>query len=492
MPGDKTSKILKEYKKKPEKYWFSLRQKNILSWFHKMVKDIPAYGKFLKQHNFNPASVKSAEDLKLVPYINKKNYFQKFTIPELIGKKFQTEPFVFTSTSGSTGQPTYFLRDESLDWQYSILAEMFMQNGKKGTTLFVDCFGMGVWIGGLITYQAFRYCSLRGYPLSIITPGVNKKEIFHSLENAAPYFDNVILAGYPPFIKDVIDEAKSEGINFSKLNTRLIFAAEAFTENFRQYLADKVHVKNIYIDTLNIYGSAELGAMAFETPATILIRKLALRHPKVYSQIFNSEKLPTLAQYNPMFVNFEEENREILISADAATPMVRYKIGDNGGTLRLSEIINAFAQHNIDLKSEAKKDGVELYELPFVYVYERTDLSTKLYGAIIYPEPIREALLDKRLSKYLTGKFTMITKFDNKQNEYLEINLETMPGLKSKGSLHNQCRDLIVESLLKKNAEYRNNYGSMPHKVTPKILFWEYGHASHFGSGGKHKWTKTA
>jgi phenylacetate-CoA ligase len=487
----KAPDILKLYRQKSEEYWVSLQRKNTLLLYWEMVKKVPAYVKFLKQNNFDPDKIANHEDLSLVPATTKKNYFQRFPISEVAWQDhYKTTPFVFTSTSGSTGEPTYFLRDENLDWQYSVLAEMFIRNGRKGTTLLIDCFGMGVWIGGLITYQAFRNCALRGFPLTIITPGVNKMEIFHSLKNAAPYFENVILAGYPPFIKDVVDEARSEGIKFPK-HVRLFFAAESFTENFRDYLGKELKLRNVYVDTLNIYGTAELGAMAFETPGAILIRRLALKYSQVYQEIFSNEKLPTLAQYNPMFVNFEVDDNNVLISANSAMPLFRYKIGDNGGVLRLSQIEAAFAKQHLNLRNEARKLGIELFNLPFVYVYERSDFSTKLYGAIIYPEPIKEALLDRRIRKHVSGKFTMITKFDAKQNEYLEINIETMPKFKSNLTHHKLCQKLIVENLIKKNAEYKNNYDSIPHKVTPKIVFWSYGHPIHFAGGGKHKWTKS-
>ncbi|MEJ0021838.1 MAG: hypothetical protein WDN47_04695 [Candidatus Doudnabacteria bacterium] len=492
ITGEKISAqdIIKSYKVKPEEHWLSVQRKKTLTLFRQMSKQVPAYVKFLKQNDFDPKKVKNYEDLKTVPFIDKKNYFQRFPISEFVWQnEFERTPFVFTSTSGSTGMPTYFLRDEILDWQFSVLAQMFMDKGRKGTTLLIDCFGMGVWIGGLITYQAFRLCALRGYPLSIITPGINKKEIFHSLKNAAPHFDNVILAGYPPFIKDVIDEAESEGIKFGS-HMRLFFAAEGFTENFRDHIVKNLHVRNLYFDTMNIYGTAEHGGMASETPGSILIRRLAIKNPAVYEEIFHNEKLPTLAQYNPMFISFEAEQNKILISAHSTMPIFRYKIGDNGGILSLSQIESAFTKNKINLRSEAKRLRIDLLDLPFVYIYERSDLSTKLYGAIIYPEPIKEALLDKRLRRHVSGKFTLITKFDPKQNEYLEINIELLPKFKSSAALHKLCQKLIVESLLKKNAEYKNNYSSIPHKVTPKIVFWTYGDPIYFSGQGKQKWTK--
>lgn len=483
--------ILRLYEQKNEKYWALIAQKSLLKLFRKMSKGVVGYSKFLKNNQVSLHLIKDYSDLELVPATYKKNYFQKFPLKELVwGNTIKTKPFVFTATSGSTGEPTYFLRDKELDEQYSVLAQMFMDQGRPGSTLFIDCFGMGVWIGGLITYSAFRYCALRGYPLTIITPGVNKKEIFHALTKAASNFDNVILAGYPPFIKDVLDEAVVEGINFSKFHMRLLFAAESFSENFRDYVIKQAHVKSPYFDTLNIYGSAEVGAMAFETPLSILIRRLAVKYPKILAQLFTTYKLPTLAQFNPMFVDFEAKAGEILISADVATPLFHYKIGDYGGVYKFSQIEKIFANNGVNLGRESKKLGIKIYELPFVYVYERSDLSTKLYGAIIYPEPIREALLDPKLNKFITGRMTMLTEFDSKHNQYLEINLEMMPKLKPKSGLEKLCQELVVKNLIKKNAEYKNNYGSIPHKVIPKIIFWPHTDPKYFGDSGKQKWIK--
>jgi phenylacetate-CoA ligase len=77
---------------------------------------------------------------------------------------------------------------------------------------------MGVWIGGTITFQAFEMAGRSGYPMSIITPGINKEETFKALKKLAPYFKQIILAGYPPLIKDIIDEAPGRGIRLKNLN----------------------------------------------------------------------------------------------------------------------------------------------------------------------------------------------------------------------------------------------------------------------------------
>ena len=85
---------------------------------------------------------------------------------------------MISSTSGSTGEPFYFPRNEQLDWEYSILAEMFLRNSSynyKEPTLIIVGFGMGVWIRGLLTYKSSEIAFQRWhYPISIITRGINK------------------------------------------------------------------------------------------------------------------------------------------------------------------------------------------------------------------------------------------------------------------------------------------------------------------------------
>ena len=64
---------------------------------------------------------------------------------------------------------------------------------------------MGAWIGGVFTYEAIRMVAENGkYPLTIYTPGIFKDEIFKAVENLSPKFDQTIIGGYPPFIKNLI------------------------------------------------------------------------------------------------------------------------------------------------------------------------------------------------------------------------------------------------------------------------------------------------
>lgn len=350
---------------------------------------------------------------------------------------------------------------------------------------------MGVWIGGLITYQAFKLMGQRGYPISILTPGINKTEILKALTDLAPQYEQIILAGYPPFLKDVIDEAVSQGISFANHRVMLLFAAEAFTEHFRDHVAEKVGIKNVLTDTANVYGSADLGTMAFEAPLSILVRRLATQNEPLFNDLFRGTmKTPTLAQYIPDFVSFEAPNGELLITGDSAMPLIRYSIGDHGGVYTFQEITERCKAHGIDLMKEARAAGIskEIYELPFVYVYERIDLASTLYGLQIYPETIKEVLLEKRFQDSLTGKLTLITKYDHNQDQYIEINLELKPGAQVSKVFTSELLSEIVKNLREKNSEFHELSDFLGKRSEPKLVFWPYEDPLYFKPGIKQSW----
>lgn len=489
-------KTIKRIKDRNSYFWRKRSEEVSLELFHNAAEMVPAYKDFLRKNKINPAKIKNFKDFKSVPPISKENYLRRYPLEDLTWRGHMKKSLVFTSTSGSTGAPFYFPRNHILDWQSSIYHQIFLENSRidiNKSTLVLVCFGMGVWIGGLITYQAFKLISDRGYPLAIITPGVNKKEIFEAIKNIGPKFDQIIFCGYPPFMKDIVDEAKSQGVKWEDHNARIIFAAESFSEKFRDYMAHKMGIQDIHTGTMNIYGSADIGTMAIETPMNIMMRRMALERKNLYKEIFaEANRLPTFAQFNPEFLNFEAVDKNIYCTGNNTIPFVRYEIGDNGGVVSFDEADSIFKSHNIDITKEAKKAGFQntINELPSVYLYERMDMSTKLYGAIIFTEYVKDGLENPKLADSVTGKFTMFTKHDKRQDEYLEINVELKNGVKAGKVLEKEIKKSINESLLRNSAEHRNNAQMMGEKVSPKIILWPYEHPLYFKSGIKQKWVR--
>ena len=497
---NKTSALKRSTAKKVSKTntvssdWRSVRRKHIVSLFKKMAREVPAYKNFLKEAGVRSEKIKTVADISLIPKMNKDNYLRANPYADLFWGGSLITPHVMTATSGSTGEPFYFARSRAIDEQSALIHERFFVQSslsKTRPTLVVVCFGMGVWIGGLITYQAFQLLGKRGHPISVITPGINKSEIFKILKLLAPNYDQLILVGYPPFIKDLFDEAQELGISLDRYQIGVVFAAEAFSEHFRDYVAGKARIKNILTDTMNIYGSADIGTMAAETPLSILIRRLATGNNDLFMQLFgNIQKTPTLAQFYPTFTSFESEEGDLLVSGDSAMPLVRYAIGDNGGVLSYAEIETIMHNHGIDLKREIKQAGIEmsLTNLPFVYVYERSDLSTTLYGLQIYPETIKETLLAEQFTPFVTGRFTLVTKFDDRQDQYLEINVEMRRDKEPSKALSAQIAAEAIKNLKFKNGEFKELYNFLGARAEPRLVFWPHEDPLYFRRDIKQKW----
>jgi phenylacetate-CoA ligase len=378
-----------------------------------------------------------------------------------------------------------------------VIHELFLQNsltpGKR--TLVIVGFGMGVWIGGLFTYRSFELAGKRHGAVSLITPGINKAEIISAIKNIGGQYEEIILTGYPPFVKDVLDEMREERVKIGKGRMRILFAAEPFGEGFRDHIARQAGITNVYRDTMNIYGSADIGAMAWESPFTILARRLALKNEELFANLFRgARKLPTLAQYHPDFIVFEEQGGELYLTGNNAVPLIRYGIGDHGGVQSydaVEEMITARGMSIHDLLQEADSTST-LHKLPLVYVYERNDFSTTLYGLQIYPEVIREVLIRNPLQKFLTGKLTMLTTFDANHDQYLEIHLELRKNKKITRTTKERTLDMIVRGLRQQISEFRELHTHLKDRALPKLHFWAYGHPTYFKSGGKQKWVKHA
>lgn len=462
--------------------------------FQKASKDIVAYKKFLAASGCNPEEIRLPEDYSKVPVSSKKDYLQKFPLMEVMWPDDWKGQIHYCSTSGSTGMPHYFPRNKKLAEQASYMVEEFLKNSSygRGRVLVIMGFGMGVWIGGIFTMHAFEIAVERlKEPAAILPTGYNRTEVFKALKRLSPEYEQTIIAGYPPFIKEIVDDAESEGVDLKKLNLRFMFAAEAFTEMFRDYVCEKAGIANPLADTLNIYGSADIGAMAHETPLTILIRRLAMKEPVLFKDIFGQiEKTPTLAQYNPDFIEFETVDGQILLTGNSAVPLIRYAIGDHGGVRSFEEIEKIFAARGVDLRAEAEKSGIKYDKRPFVYVYERTDFSTNLHGINIYPEFVRTGLSNPAISDKITGRFTMTTEYDDNHVQFLHVHTELQKGAEPDQQLHDSVLDSVFDGLIGKSAEFAEVSGNRDGKELIKVTFWENGHDKYFSAGSKQKWVE--
>lgn len=497
-PPPRVQAILKGYQEMPESHFLRRGRLRALRQFHAMARRVPAYRDFLKKHHIHPERIRSMKDFASVPPVDKTNYLTAYPREALMWDgAFSQLGWTIATTSGSTGEPYYFPRLEKHNADYAAMAELYLRTNfqiHKRTTLYIIGFPMGAWIGGVFTLQALMLLRDSGkYPLSIITPGINKLEIIKAVKNLGPHFDQIIIGSYGPFLKDTLDEGKRLGLDWTRYRLGFIFSAEGFSESFRDYVIRLAGLTNPYTSTLNHYGTVDLGTMAHETPIAILIRRLALSRPRLYTQLFGQiTKLPTLTQYNPEHYYFEDIDGNLVCTADSGIPLVRYNLKDHGGVRTFDHIRKILTDNTLSLESIAKENDIAstVWHLPFVYVYERSDFSVSFFAFQIYPETIRKALYHRSLTSTLTGKFTMMVRFDTRANQSLTIHLELKYGKKPTTRLKRTAVERIMGQLLAENSEFRKTHEEYPKQTIPEIHFWPYEHPTHFAPGGKQKWVK--
>jgi phenylacetate-CoA ligase len=488
----------KELKTRSEADWKRLGKRRTLALSHNMAERVPAYKDFLKKHKIDHRKIVSIRDFRQLPTVDKDNYLRAYPREALCWDgDFKNDSWIISTTSGSTGKPYYFPRQNSQDWQYAVMAELYLRANfdiQNKSTLYIVAFPMGAWIGGVFTYEALKIVAQRGqYNLSIITPGIHKQEIIEAVQQLGKNFDQILIGSYAPFLKDILDDGTEAGIKWQNHKLGFVFSAEGFNEVFRDYVIKKAGLKNSYKDTLNHYGTVDMGTMAHETPLSVLLRRAAVGNERINQALFNrQDKLPTFAQYNPSLFYFEENEGNLYCSSYSGLPLIRYDLKDSGGVVDLRQVQKRLHRLGYNLEREIEQADIKttIWNLPFVYVYERHDFTVSFYAFQIYPETIRRALQAEELERFLTGKFTMAVNYDSGGQQHLEIHVELRPNQKADVLLRNRTRRYIVDALLAESSEYRETHIMYGDRVYPLIKLWPYENADYFKPGAKQKWVK--
>ncbi len=473
-----------------EEVWVERGQKRAIALFHAAAEYVPAYKKLLLEHGINPASVKTFDDfVSIVPIIDKESYIQKYPLRERYWHGQLSNADMIVASSGTYGKkPTMWPRSQILEAQAYLdhelaMAEMFEL--EKKSTLVVICFAMGMHIAGTITMQSMIHLSKRGYPLSVMTPGYTTDDILSIVKELSGSYDQTVLAGYPPYMKEVVDQGYMKGIDWKKINTRFVFAAEGFNESWRTYMGELTNSDPL-TDFLSIYGSADAAAMAQETFTSIAIRRKILANKDMRTGLFNSQRLPALFQYYPEHKYIEAVDGEIVITATAGIPLVRYNIHDQGGIV---SAVDVRKQRELSAELERLESQNQATKLPFVYVFGRKNQMAVLYGANIYLEHVRHAAESRSIREYLSGKIILVTKEDDRNDQRLYIEMECSQDISPSEDMEKEIQKKIEEVLLDMNSEYRVVRQSIGEKAMPIIKLHVHGSEQFHQKGMKHKWT---
>ncbi len=462
----------------------------LLAMFQQVAATVPAYQRFLKTQGIDPATIQTWKDFQQIPLTTKDNYLRQHSLAQLCRQGQLEQCDMIAVSSGSTGQPSFWARSLPDELQIATRFEQIFHDSfqaDRHRTLAVICFALGTWVGGMYTTNCCRYLASKGYPITVITPGNNPTEIFRVIQALAPQFEQVVLLGYPPFLKDVIDRGMAQGIDWSAYNVKLVMAGEVFSEEWRSLVSQRLGASEVCYSSASLYGTADAGVLGNETPLSIVIRRWLADHPDAARSLFGESRLPTLVQYDPLNRYFEVQDGTLLFSGDNGIPLIRYHISDQGGLIAYDDMLKFLAEWGFDPISSLTSERGN-HALPFVYVFGRSHFTVSYFGANIYPENVTVGLEQSPICDWVTGKFVLQVQQDEDLNEFLAIAVELAPGVEPDDTKQQQIATSIHSQLQRLNSEFAN-YVPTAYQM-PVVTLHNTGDPDYFPIGIKHRYTR--
>jgi phenylacetate-CoA ligase len=193
-------------------------------------------------------------------------------------------------------------------------------------------------------------------------------------------------------------------------------------------------------------------------------------------------------QYYPSQRYFESVDSALIVTAETGIPLIRYDTQDTGGIYTFDELVRPIQARFTNKVFLLEPEISRWKQLPFIYLHGRTHSVATIYSVNIYTENIKAALVGKQVRQWVTGRFTMATKYLPNMDQYFVINVELAKGVTARQVDRKLLLDVIVKKLCRLNAEYSYLYKSIRKKAEPKIELISWGDTTYFGRGGKHKW----
>lgn len=465
---------------------------HLLDLFHRTVARVPAYREFLGTKGILPEFVRSYADFCLLPMMTKDDYVRAYPLVQRCRDAKITNADTVAVSSGSTGLPTIWPRnvEDELGVAYEferILKWSFAAHQRS--TLAVICFALGTWVGGFYTTAVCRYLAQKGFALTVVTPGNNVAEILRILPELAPEFDQVVLFGYPPFLKTVVDAGITANIRWAEFNTKMVFAGEVISEAWRKLMTVRVEGTDVLHTTASMYGTADAGVIGAETPLSIAIRRFLADHGETAKLIFGESRLPTLVQYNPNSRFLETNGDTLVVTCDGVVPLIRYHIADKGGVIAFDAMMKVLRDAGCDPTTHFKLAlNTSNVALPFAYVFGRADFTVSYFGANVFPENIAVGLEQDEFENALTGKFVLEVGTTSDGNAELQLTVELTLNSEPYPGLATEISESVRTHVCRINSEFANYVPA--ERQYPTVNLRPFGDPEWFPIGVKHRYTR--
>ena len=284
----------------------SMQSSRLVKLVNRVYHNVEFYRKKMQEMGLEPGDIRGIEDLSKLPFTTKQdlrdNYpFGLFAVP-------QSEVIRVHASSGTTGKPTVvgYSRKDIEIWQECVARSLTMAGVTKEDRIQV-AYGYGLFTGGLGLHYGAENLGTTVVPMST---GNTKKQI-----TLMEDFGCTAIACTPSYLLHIIESLEDAGkIDNIKLKTA-ICGAEPWTENMRQEIERRLHVK-----AFDIYGLSEIMGPGVAQDCEFH-NGLHIQEDHFVPEIIDSETLTEVA---------DGELGELTITTltKEALPLLRYRTKD--------------------------------------------------------------------------------------------------------------------------------------------------------------------
>ncbi|MBA3536996.1 MAG: hypothetical protein H0T84_10365 [Tatlockia sp.] len=166
----------------------------------------------------------------------------------------------------------------------------------------------------------------------------------------------MVIAGYPPFLKDLADFIKLKGHNLADFCAIGVVGGQAISEAMRDVLK-----KDGFNQIYSSYGASDLDInLGVETEDEMVVRQAIEKNPGLARELYGENKgLPMVFHYDTWNYHVEcldgskekPEDKDSLVFTttrnDRSSPRIRYDLGDKGRLYAASDVQALLAKYGI-------------------------------------------------------------------------------------------------------------------------------------------------
>jgi phenylacetate-CoA ligase len=366
------------------------------------IRNVPAYRDFLGAQGFvDQPGLDIPTRFRRLPVMDKQNYIKAYSTEDRCrGGRIPLRFTQVDESSGSSGRPYNWVRGQKELHNMHLEMSQFARYLFGEDLVVINAFSMGAWATGINVAESLRRIAM------VKSTGPDLDKILDTLEFFGPQYRYVI-CGYPPFLKHVIDAGSSRGVDWTRYRIGALVGGEAISEPMRDY------IEGCFRPVYSAYGASDLDmGVAAELPLTIWIRRQAAENARLRRALFGSDgRLPMLFQYNPVDYLVEtNEQGELIVTVNrhhSLSPRIRYNLHDAGGTIAFKDAMKILDQMGLLDESRRLLEGQPHWQMPFLYLFGRSDSTISYMGANIYPEDVERAVFRSAEDHRRFGAFCM-------------------------------------------------------------------------------------